>query len=241
MRSWMAGLLLVLPLGVMGCGSRENARVQPVPASRQIERPASAPVPKPVLVPPAPREPQKEIVIAWQLSLLYLLVDGEPIGKPLVLNSSKPEYLRDRHLGEFTISEKIREWRSNLYDNYGDPLPDRSMAQTHGAIMRNWMRVGDLGVGLHHSPAYRYYRKPSQRHRSHGCYRMSRKDSRYVFAWAPKGTPVHVVRSLAGTRWAFLRLHTPPELMPGYKPRKRSAAKKSTPAGTAKKARHAQQ
>jgi hypothetical protein len=165
------------------------------------------------------------LVVAWESSLLFLLEEGKPVGPPLILNSAKHRYLRDAHLGEFEISEKIREWRSNLYDVHGDPLPDRSLAETQGAVMRNWMRIGDLAVGFHYSPAFRFFTDPRKRHRSHGCYRMSKEESNRLFTWAPVGTPVHVVRSLAGTKWAFLRAHIPPELLP-RQPKKKAPARK---------------
>ena len=104
--------------------------------------------------------------------------------------------------------------------------------------MRNWMRLGNLAVGLHYSPAFRFYRSPGARHRSHGCYRMGRKSSDYVFKWAPIGTPVHVVRYLGGTEWQFLVAQTPAELLPGNQasraasaPARRSAPSRSTGAG----------
>ena len=206
---------------------------EPAPASTP-----SARVPEVRTVPqPKPRA-GKEIVIAWEASLMYLLEDGKLVGKPLIVNGAKRQYLRPEHLGEFKITEKKRLKRSNLYDVNGDPLPDKRMASQSGAVMRNWMRLGNLAVGLHYSPAFRFYRSPGARHRSHGCYRMGRKSSDYVFKWAPIGTPVHVVRYLGGTEWQFLVAQTPAELLPGNQasraasaPARRSAPSRSTGAG----------
>lgn len=181
-------------------------------AGRVATAPAPAP-PAAAPAPPKPEPPRKEMVIAWNASLLYLLEDGKPIGKPFIINASEAQFLRAAHLGDFRITEKIREWRSNLFDVHGKPLPDKSMAETDGAVMRNWMRLGNLAVGLHYSPAFHFYKDPEERHRSHGCYRMAKADSDFVFKWAPLGTPIHVVRSLAGTKWAFLREVTPARLL----------------------------
>jgi lipoprotein-anchoring transpeptidase ErfK/SrfK len=219
---WMLGMTLAWGAGCRQATRREAAPPPMVPAAGvppAAPRPETTPgvAPKPAR-PVAPAPPPKEIVIAWEASLLYLLENGKPIGKPLVINGAQRRYFREAHLGRFVITEKARVWRSNLYDVNGDPLPDRRLAATRGAVMRNWMRLGTGAVGLHYSPAFRFHVKASERHRSHGCYRLSKEDSERVYQWAPKGTPVHVVRSLAGTRWAFLRQHTPPELLPGYVP-----------------------
>lgn len=184
--------------------------------------PAGAPGAAPV-APDPDGEPQpkprvgKEIVIAWEASLMYLIQDGKLVGEPLILNGARRQYLRPQHLGEFKISEKMRLKRSNLYDINGDPLPDKKMAPRSGAVMRNWMRLGKLAVGLHYSPAFRFHRSAGARHRSHGCYRMSRKDSNHVFKWAPVGTPIHVMRYLGGSEWQFLVAETAPDLLPGYR------------------------
>jgi len=230
--AWAVGLVL---LAATGCQPGYPLRGRPPKSTGAGAAPLTTGTPahsratnSPVAVkpapPPKPQPPPKEMVIAWEVSLLYLLENGKPIGKPLILNSAEYQYLRPEHLGDFVVSEKMDEWRSNLFDTHGKPLPDRSMAETDGAVMRNWMRVGELSVGLHYSPAFHFETTPSERHRSHGCYRMSRKDSKRVWAWAPTGTPIHVVRFLAGTKWAFLLGVTPPELLPGYRPKHRQSA-----------------
>ena len=225
--------------GVPGERTAEAARAVaslPPPESRSKVPPATAPGSPPPADPatapdsPPPTEPAppvatkprpragKEIVIAWEASLLYRLKDGKMVGEPLILNGAEFQYLRPQHLGRFRITDKSRLKRSNLYNTHGKPLPSRELAESQGAIMRNWMRIGDLAVGLHYSPAFRFRTAPKRRHRSHGCYRMSRKGSKLIFDWAPPGTPVSVVRSLGGTEWAFLRDRTPSHLITGKEP-----------------------
>ena len=215
---WMLGMTLAWGAGCRQATRREAAPPPMVPAAG---------------VPPAargrndawggaqtgptggPGPAPKEIVIAWEASLLYLLENGKPIGKPLVINGAQRRYFREAHLGRFVITEKARVWRSNLRCEWR-PLPDRRLAATRGAVMRNWMRLGTGAVGLHYSPAFRFHVKASER-TVPGCYRLSKEDSS-VSTSGRRRNPVHVVRSLAGTRWAFLRQHTPPELLPGYVP-----------------------
>lgn len=182
---------------------------------------------KPAGPPPLPPAVGKEIVVAWEASLLYLLKDGKLAHKPLVINGAQRQYFRDAFVGNFKISEKMREKRSNLYDIHGDPLPDKTQAAENGAVMRNWMRIGPLAVGLHYSPAFRFQYSPSRRHRSHGCYRMSRRDSNMVFKWASVGTPVHVVRSLAGSKYEALVSLTPQELITGREPTRTASSRRS--------------
>jgi lipoprotein-anchoring transpeptidase ErfK/SrfK len=103
--------------------------------------------------------------------------------------------------GSFTIIEKTRNKRSNLYgvivDGDGDVLRSDADSRRHqvpagarfeGASMPYWMRLTTGGVGMHHGPIPRPG-SPA----SHGCIRMPKEMAAKLFSTAPLGTPVKIV------------------------------------------------
>ncbi len=103
--------------------------------------------------------------------------------------------------GSFTIIEKTRNKRSNLYgvivDGDGDVVRADADSRRHqvpeggrfeGASMPYWMRLTTGGVGMHHGPIPRPG-SPA----SHGCIRMPQAMAEALFSAAPLGTPVKIV------------------------------------------------
>ena len=103
--------------------------------------------------------------------------------------------------GSFTIIEKSRNKRSNLYgvivdsqggvvisdaDSRRDPVP--AGGRFEGASMPYWMRLTPGGIGMHHGPIPR----PGSR-ASHGCIRLPQEMAERLFNEAPLGTPVKIV------------------------------------------------
>lgn len=144
----------------------------------------------------APAAAAKQIVVDWQEALIYPLEDGKLVRAPIITNPGK--VLLQRHLGVFRVSEKIVDKRSNMYNTDGEPIQPGQ----EGARMRYWMRFGWTAQGFHQSGMFQ---ESGPRHRSNGCYRLSRASAEWLFHWTPVGTPIFVVNRVKETpRWAFL-------------------------------------
>ena len=104
--------------------------------------------------------------------------------------------------GNFTITEKVADKRSNLYgtiydangnvavsgaDKRKDSIP--AGGEYVGAAMPYWMRLTSYGIGMHAGPIP----NPGQP-ASHGCIRMPKDMAQLVFADSKIGTPVKIVR-----------------------------------------------
>lgn len=102
--------------------------------------------------------------------------------------------------GSFTIIEKTRDKRSNLYgkilDSQGAVVIADADSRRHspppggkfvGAAMPYWMRLTNSGIGMHAGPIPR----PGEP-ASHGCIRMPPGMVQRLFAEAPIGTPVEI-------------------------------------------------
>lgn len=100
--------------------------------------------------------------------------------------------------GSFTITEKIRDKRSNLYgrivnsagktvkggaDSRKDKVP--AGGKFIGASMPYWMRLTNSGIGMHQG-------KVGRRYASHGCIRTHSKAVPIVFSKTKVGTPVTI-------------------------------------------------
>ncbi|MBI3944673.1 MAG: L,D-transpeptidase [Armatimonadetes bacterium] len=143
----------------------------------------------------APAHAGKAIVVDWKAALVYPLDDGELVRGPLITNNGK--VLKPRHLGTFRISEKLVDKRSNMYNKHGKPIQPGE----EGARMPYWMRLGGTAQGFHQSSLFN---SEGPRHRSNGCYRLSRETAKWLFSWAPKGTPVYVVSDVCVSKFAWL-------------------------------------
>lgn len=102
--------------------------------------------------------------------------------------------------GSFSIQNKQREKRSNLYgrilaadgsvvNSDADARRDRvpSGGRFVGASMPYWMRLTSSGVGMHAGPIPNPGRPVS-----HGCIRLPRFMAQKLFASAPAGTSVEI-------------------------------------------------
>ncbi len=105
-------------------------------------------------------------------------------------------------LGSFTILEKVAAKRSTLYgriyDANGNVKVGDADTRCHsipeggkfvGCPMPYWMRLTGSGIGMHVGPIP----NPGSP-ASHGCVRMPREMARTLFAKAPAGTRVTIVR-----------------------------------------------
>jgi len=106
--------------------------------------------------------------------------------------------------GSYTIIEKKREYRSNLYgkvldaegtvvnadaDSRADVVPEGGSFV--GSSMPYWMRLTNTGVGLHIGHV------PGGRGASHGCIRLRPKSAHTLFELTRLGTPVVIAQERA--------------------------------------------
>lgn len=143
----------------------------------------------------APAMAAKAIVVDYDAALVYPLEDGRLVRGPMITNNGR--VFRSKYLGVFPISEKQRYKRSNMYNIHGDPIRPGEP----GALMPYWMRLGRTAQGFHYSAMFS---AEGPRHRSRGCYRLSKESAAWLFRWAPIGTPVYVVKRVAQSRFAWL-------------------------------------
>lgn len=144
----------------------------------------------------APAQAGKAIVVDWNSGLIYPLRNGRLVRSPIITNTG--QFMKGKYLGTFSISEKMPLHRSNMYNVHARPI----QAGQDGAPMRYWMRIGGTAQGFHLSPLFR---ADGSRHRSHGCYRLSAAGARWLYGWAPVGTPVYVITSVChASRFAYL-------------------------------------
>jgi lipoprotein-anchoring transpeptidase ErfK/SrfK len=139
---------------------------------------------------------QSRIVVSLGQQRAYLLNDAGEIVIDTPISSGKRAGMTSS--GNFTISEKDADHRSNIYGNYVDRQGRvvRSGVSTRidsapsgtrfsGAPMAHFMRLTDFGVGMHEGilPGY-----PA----SHGCIRLPGDIAEMIFHKVKIGTPVTV-------------------------------------------------
>jgi len=78
--------------------------------------------------------------------------------------------------GLFVIQSKMPKWYSQQFDS---------------TLMINWMGF-NYGIGFHALAGNSYYKYLGKKKSSHGCVRISREDSRYIYSKVETGTPVLV-------------------------------------------------
>jgi len=104
---------------------------------------------------------------------------------------------KETPIGEFTITEKVRDKRSNLFgqlfDEEGELLHagDRrkykeEFHRYEGYSIPFWMRLNNDGIGMHESKSI--YRSPS----SNGCIRLPKKAAEELYHLVETGTAVCV-------------------------------------------------
>ena len=125
----------------------------------------------------------------------FLLV-GEQIAMDYRVSSGSSKHKTPP--GEYRITEKIKEKRSNLYgkvlDASGSVVKTNADARKDkvpaggkflGASMPYWMRLTPTGIGMHQGNVNRRYA-------SHGCIRTHSSAVPIVFSKTKVGTPVSV-------------------------------------------------
>lgn len=139
--------------------------------------------------------------VSIQISLpeqkAYISIGGEPAGWTYVATGTKGH---PTPRGEFTVTEKIENKRSNRYGmiyNAGGEIVNRDAKSTRdkvpnggnfeGASMPHWMRLGNMGIGMHEG----YIPKPGYP-ASHGCIRMPKDMAEILFGIVKIGTPVKI-------------------------------------------------
>jgi len=113
----------------------------------------------------------KEIVVDLHQQKAYALQDGNIIFEGRISSGMAG---RDTPEGEYTILQKKRTHRSNLW-----PKPNG------GAKMPYMLRLTNSGIAMHLGNV-------SRRAASHGCIRMSSSLAKKMYKWARVGTVVHV-------------------------------------------------
>lgn len=211
--AFKAGIGPVLILGLTGCEGLARLTAKPDSNPTTVAVAAETPSPPPVVAEePRPKEPDKPLkgpLYEWKGA-------GQPITR-IVINTDEqkarfysgeteigwstvatgvPKY--PTPIGQFRVTEKIENKRSNLYGKiYGqggrvihanakmgrDPIPEG--ARFEGAHMPFYLRLTGDGIGLHAGPIP----KPG-RPASHGCIRMPTQIAPVVFGHVTTGTPV---------------------------------------------------
>jgi hypothetical protein len=172
---------------------------------------------------------KKSLTVDLSKSTVYAF-DGGRMVKALVINPGDSD--NPTRPGKYKISQKVRSgYRSNLVNTHNRPLKKGEL----GAPMDYWMRLGGTGMGFHRSSLWR----PNGRWGSHGCLRMSRAGARWLFGWAPMGTPVTVLSggttlaSAVDSKYASTKSHRSKKsliaLRSGSKRSSSSRAKSSRP------------
>lgn len=133
------------------------------------------------------------VLISLSKQRAYLMVEDE-IAIDTPISSGKKAGMTPT--GSFTVSEKDKDHRSNLYGDFVDSRGrvvragislkiDSAPSGTHyvGAPMKFFMRLTDGGVGMHVGilPGY-----PA----SHGCIRLPSKIAPLIYNKVKIGTPV---------------------------------------------------
>jgi len=137
------------------------------------------------------------VVIDISKQRAYLML-GDEVALETPISSGKRSH--PTPTGSFRISQKVVDYRSNIYGNFVDSQGrivkggvstkiDSAPSGTRflGAPMKYWMRLTDYGVGMHvgNLPGY-----PA----SHGCIRLPEELAAQIYAKTRIGTPVKIVR-----------------------------------------------
>jgi lipoprotein-anchoring transpeptidase ErfK/SrfK len=135
------------------------------------------------------------VIVSLTKQRAYLMT-GDEIAIDSPISSGKRGHTTPN--GSFSVREKDKDHRSNIYGDYVDAKGrtvrggissqiDSAPSGTHyvGASMKWFMRITDGGVGMHVGilPGY-----PA----SHGCIRMPEPAAAQFYAHVKVGTPVEV-------------------------------------------------
>ena len=153
------------------------AAVEPASATESTDVAAAAAALEPgqfVWQPDRAPEGEVEIVVSVPLQTVYVYRGGTLIG---VSTASTGRAGYDTPVGRFSILQKNRDHRSNLYDDAPMPFMQRL----------NWYGVAMHGGKVSGFPA------------SHGCIRLPPRFARHLFAATELGGAVHVVDAAPAT------------------------------------------
>jgi len=176
----------------------------------------------------SPRNSRVEISLGEQRGLLLV---SDKVAMDFPVATGLPRW--PTPAGQFTIIEKNKAHRSNLYgrvyDSMGilvDASADSRKADVPpggrfvGASMPYWMRLTNTGIGMHVGYV------PGGRPASHGCIRLRRPTAATIFNVSAIGTPVTVAYGMPALSTA-----TAPRVVQPKKP----VTKKPTPKKTVPK------
>jgi len=113
----------------------------------------------------------KEVVVDLSEQRAYAIEDGYIVFEGRI---SSGKYGRETPTGEFSIIQKKRYHKSNLW-----PKPNG------GAKMNYMMRLTNSGIAMHLGYV-------PDRPASHGCIRLKNGFAQKMYRWASVGTPVYV-------------------------------------------------
>jgi len=159
---------------------------------------------KELLATATPKNTKVKIDISEQRARLYV-DDKIAVDSPCTTGAKRKfepntKIYRDKRtpLGNFRITEKIRDKRSTIFGKYyrgkkcvytGDKRKykgSKKGLRYEGASLGNWMRLTSSGIGLHASKYIKRY--PG----TNGCIRLPYHVSKTIFKYVRKGTPVIV-------------------------------------------------
>jgi lipoprotein-anchoring transpeptidase ErfK/SrfK len=214
-------LVLVLLLALVSAANAQAIRRQTPTAAPKTNAPQNKPKPLPSMSPTAPQPMKKasdlinkqapiatnaavlakvtpdnsHVIVSLTKQRAYLMT-GEEIAIDSPISSGKRGHTSPN--GSFSVLEKDKDHRSNIYGDYVDSKGrtvrsgissqiDSAPSGTHyvGASMKWFMRLTSAGVGMHVGilPGY-----PA----SHGCIRMPEPAAAQFYAHVKVGTPVRV-------------------------------------------------
>lgn len=129
-----------------------------------------------------------EIDLSRQTAYLHFAeADKEPYRFKVSTGNPAIEKGVKTPIGLYVIQSKATFCRSKQFDN---------------TALINWMGFNN-GIGFHALEKSGYYRSLGRRPSSHGCVRVSREDSKEVFKYVVKGTPVLVHDGIPGVVVSF--------------------------------------
>lgn len=210
-------LILLLAVSTAGVANAQIRRVTPSPAPKINQLPQNRPKPSPSAPQPMKKAadliskqapittnnavlqrvtPDNAHVIVSLTKQRAYLMTGEEIAIDSPISSGKRGHTSPN--GSFSVLEKDKDHRSNIYGDYVDSKGrvvrggissqiDSAPSGTHyvGASMKWFMRLTSGGVGMHVGilPGY-----PA----SHGCIRMPEPAAAAFYSHVKVGTPVRV-------------------------------------------------
>jgi len=159
---------------------------------------------KELLAKATPTNTKVKIDVSEQRARLYV-DDKVAVDSPCTTGAKRKfepntKIYRDKRtpLGNFCVTEKIRDKRSSIFGKYyrgktcvykGDKRKykgSKKGLRYEGASLANWMRLTGSGIGLHASKYIKRY--PG----TNGCIRLPYHVSKTIFKYVRKGTPVIV-------------------------------------------------